>query len=200
MAIINDLPVMSTPASGDELPIERGTTVYKIDYNALAAAIIAQQALTGVKGNAESTDRTGNVNLTPANLGAVAASAIIDISHGGSGQTGVTGTAVTFGTTDTRFTTLSGGFYRWGKVVMLAFDVVCNLSETPLAVGGNLDFYVTNVPAPYHGINTPLYNGAGGLVAMLNTAGLVRIHNTHSAAFSSSSFSAAFAFTYITSE
>lgn len=86
MAIINDLPVMSTPASGDELPIERGTTVYKIDYNALAAAIIAQQSLTGVKGNAESTYRTGNVNLTPANLGAVAASAIIDISHGGTGQ------------------------------------------------------------------------------------------------------------------
>lgn len=72
MAIINDLPVMSTPASGDELPIERGTTVYKIDYNALAAAIIAQQALTGVKGNAEGSYRTGNVNLTPANIGAVA--------------------------------------------------------------------------------------------------------------------------------
>ena len=150
----------------------------------------------------------GGTPITPAALnhmddgiaGAVTTSDIIDISHGGSGQTGVTNTVVTYGTSDTRFTTLSGRIYRWGKVVMLAFDVVCNLSGTPLAVGGDLDFYVTNVPAPYHSIHTPLYNGAGVLVAMLNTAGLVRIHNTHSAAFSSSSFSAAFAFTYITSE
>ena len=30
----------STPTTGDELPIERGTTTYKIDYDALATAII----------------------------------------------------------------------------------------------------------------------------------------------------------------
>lgn len=35
------------------------------------AQIQAVGALTGVKGNAESTYRTGNVNLTPANIGAV---------------------------------------------------------------------------------------------------------------------------------
>lgn len=103
MAIINDLPVMSTPASGDELPIERGTTVYKIDYNALAAAIIAQQALTGVKGNAENSYRTGDVNLTPANLGALATSDIIDITHGGTGQSTQDGmrNAVFYNTTTT---------------------------------------------------------------------------------------------------
>ena len=39
MAIIDTLPALTTPTTGDELPIERGTTVYKIDYNQLAAAI-----------------------------------------------------------------------------------------------------------------------------------------------------------------
>ena len=69
MAIIDTLPALTTPTTGDEMPIERGTTVYKIDYNQLAAAILAQCA-TGVKGNAESSYRKGNVNLTPENLGA----------------------------------------------------------------------------------------------------------------------------------
>ena len=48
--IINDLPILSSPASGDELPIERGTNTYKIDYNALATAI--NRALIPSTGNA----------------------------------------------------------------------------------------------------------------------------------------------------
>ena len=39
--IIDSLPSLpSTVTTGDELPVERGTTTYKIDYNALAAAIL----------------------------------------------------------------------------------------------------------------------------------------------------------------
>ncbi len=41
--IIDRLPPFPfVPASGDEIAIERGVNVYKIDYDALAAAIIAQ--------------------------------------------------------------------------------------------------------------------------------------------------------------
>lgn len=40
--IINGLPVLPAPAAGDEIPIERGTTTYKIDYATLAAAIVAR--------------------------------------------------------------------------------------------------------------------------------------------------------------
>ena len=42
MSIIDDFPAMSSPETGDEIPIERGTTTYKIDYDALATAIIAK--------------------------------------------------------------------------------------------------------------------------------------------------------------
>lgn len=43
MAIIDDFPALSgSPTTGDELPIERGTATYKIDYDALATAIIAK--------------------------------------------------------------------------------------------------------------------------------------------------------------
>lgn len=38
--IIDGLPSLGSPQSGDELPIERGQATYKIDYDALAAAII----------------------------------------------------------------------------------------------------------------------------------------------------------------
>lgn len=54
-------------------------------------------SITGVKGNAESSYRTGNVNLTPANIGAAAAShthgtgditsGVLPIARGGTGQT-----------------------------------------------------------------------------------------------------------------
>ena len=43
--------------------------------------------VTGVKGNAEASYRQGNVNLTPANIGAVSTSDVIDITHGGTGAT-----------------------------------------------------------------------------------------------------------------
>ena len=43
---------------------------YKINGNNLSASDI-ENSVTGVKGNSESSYRTGNVNLTPANIGAV---------------------------------------------------------------------------------------------------------------------------------
>lgn len=41
MIIDNLASLPSTITTGDELPVERGTTTYKIDYNALASAILA---------------------------------------------------------------------------------------------------------------------------------------------------------------
>lgn len=41
MIIDNLTSLPSTITAGDELPVERGTTTYKIDYNALASAILA---------------------------------------------------------------------------------------------------------------------------------------------------------------
>lgn len=58
--IIDNLQALpSAAAAGDELAIERGTTTYKIDYNALAAAILNK-------------------------LGA-GSDGIVDITHGGTG-------------------------------------------------------------------------------------------------------------------
>lgn len=42
ITIIDDLPALTSPQSGDELPIERGSYAYKIDYNALASAILGK--------------------------------------------------------------------------------------------------------------------------------------------------------------
>lgn len=60
--IIDNLPTIpSTVTTGDELAVERGTTTYKIDYNALAEAILNR-------------------------LGA-GTDGIVDITHGGTGDT-----------------------------------------------------------------------------------------------------------------
>ena len=41
MSIVNDMPSLTTPISGDELPIERGTALYKIDYTNLASTVLS---------------------------------------------------------------------------------------------------------------------------------------------------------------
>ena len=51
------------------------------------AAGAQKNTVTGVKGNAESSYRTGNINLTPANIGAAAASHNHDPVYGTKMQT-----------------------------------------------------------------------------------------------------------------
>lgn len=76
---IHDLLAAAGLSAGDEIPIwqvnSSGEPTRKITAQQLAAAVATIASLvTGVKGNAESTYRTGNVNLTPANIGALPAS------------------------------------------------------------------------------------------------------------------------------
>lgn len=67
MAIIDDFPTLSSsPTTGDELPIERGTTTYKIDYDALASAIISKL------GGDPVTIPHGGTGATTANAGRIA--------------------------------------------------------------------------------------------------------------------------------
>jgi hypothetical protein len=89
---IHELLQAAGLTANDEIPIwdadGTGEPTKKITAQQLAAAVVALANLvTGVKGNAESSFRTGDVNLTPANIGAVATSAVIDIPHGGTGAT-----------------------------------------------------------------------------------------------------------------
>ena len=55
----------------------------------IAAALEALHlaTVTGVKGAAEANYRHGDVNITPANIGAVSTSDVIDVPHGGTGAT-----------------------------------------------------------------------------------------------------------------
>jgi hypothetical protein len=76
---IHELLQAAGLTANDEIPIwdaeATGEPTKKITAQQLAAAVVALANLvTGVKGNAESSYRTGNVNLTPANIGAVAKS------------------------------------------------------------------------------------------------------------------------------
>lgn len=73
---IHELLQAAGLTANDEIPIwdvdGTGEPTKKITAQQLAAAVGALANLvTGVKGNAESSYRTGNVNLTPANIGAL---------------------------------------------------------------------------------------------------------------------------------
>lgn len=76
---IHELLQAAGLTANDEIPIwdvdGTGEPTKKITAQQLAAAVVALANLvTGVKGNAESNYRHGDVNLTPANIGAVAKS------------------------------------------------------------------------------------------------------------------------------
>ena len=80
MIQIHELNEASSVAATDVLAIDTGDATLKLK---------ASKLTTGVKGNAESSYRTGNVNLTPANIGAMPSNpASIELSptsqsHGG---------------------------------------------------------------------------------------------------------------------
>jgi hypothetical protein len=74
---IHELLQAAGLTANDEIPIwdadGTGEPTKKITAQQLAAAVVSLANLvTGVKGNTESSYRTGNVNITPANIGAVA--------------------------------------------------------------------------------------------------------------------------------
>jgi hypothetical protein len=76
---IHELLAAAGLTANDEIPIwdaeATGEPTKKITAQQLAAAVVALANLvTGVKGDKESNYRQGNVNLTPANIGAVAKS------------------------------------------------------------------------------------------------------------------------------
>jgi hypothetical protein len=63
--------VVSTVANGLAPKLPGNTTSYLRGDGAWATIDVPSGAVSGVKGNAESTYRSGNVNLTPANIGAM---------------------------------------------------------------------------------------------------------------------------------
>lgn len=76
---ITGLPQTGNFTGTDVLAIEINGVTYKLDGATLATAIASIGSLvTGVKGNNESTYRTGNVNITPANIGALAPADVVN--------------------------------------------------------------------------------------------------------------------------
>jgi hypothetical protein len=74
---IHELLAAAGLTANDEIPIwdaeATGEPTKKVTAQQLAAAVVSLANLvTGVKGNTENSYRTGNVNITPANIGAVA--------------------------------------------------------------------------------------------------------------------------------
>ena len=67
---ITDLPQSSSFSNTDVIPIEINGITYKVTGATLATALESIGSyVTGVKGNSETNYRTGNVNITPANIG-----------------------------------------------------------------------------------------------------------------------------------
>lgn len=74
MSQIHEWTQADSVESTDYFAIDTGTMTYKVPASVLVDALKSIGSLvTGVKGNAENSYRTGNVNITPANIGALPA-------------------------------------------------------------------------------------------------------------------------------
>ena len=103
-------------------------------------------SLTGVKGNAESSYRTGNVNLTPANIGAQAVLSV---------QT------ITGFTTASGYTLERAAMYKYGRIATLMIGVKNNNAWT-----ANTNYTIGTVPSSVR----PYGKDANGACFNPNTA------------------------------
>lgn len=138
--IIDGLPVMSSPQSGDEIPIERGTATYKIDYDALATAIINRLGdPVGIShgGSGLSASPSLLVNLSSASADTVMKQSprpgvygTLPVANGGTGKTNLD--SETFTWTPTGYiASFSGAMRSWFNVHTITIGAIKFANGTP---------------------------------------------------------------------
>ena len=138
--IIDGLPVMSSPQSGDEIPIERGTATYKIDYDALAMAIINRLGdPVGIShgGSGLSASPSLLVNLSSASADTImqanphpGITGVLPVTNGGTGKTNLD--SETFTWTPTEYiASFSGAMRSWFNVHMITIGAITFANGTP---------------------------------------------------------------------
>lgn len=144
-----------------------------VTSDAVYNAISGFGTVTGVKGNAENTYRTGNVNLTPANIGAATASDItnaiqaLDVSSAGGSGKYISAISETDGKISATATNLATSIANGGTTPptggavyteLLNYVSKSNLPSTLLTNGQNINNLRTKgvYEAPYDGIGNSL--------------------------------------------
>ena len=157
-----------SPANGDQLVIDTGDFTAKIDYAALATAII---------------NKIGDP---------------VTIAHGGTGATGTSSaTTLTPTDADSRITEHNIYLYQWGKICFLYVRIVCNFSGTSFTAGSSLDFTLSGVPVPVQPVTGASFYGGNAIATRLSTSKTVRYRNT-AGTMSGSATEMITCFTYLT--
>lgn len=133
-------------------------------YNGTAWVDLTANAITGVKGNAESSYRTGNVNLTPANVGAAPTAHAATATTYGQGTTANYGHVKLSDATNATTAAASGGTAATPKAVKDALDAAKTYADGIVAASDAMVFKGTL--------------GTGGTVTTLPTTG-VKIGDTY---------------------
>lgn len=142
--------------------------------------LTSSTGVTGVKGNAESAYRHGNVNLTPANIGAVGTGDIIDAQHGGTGATTVSGALANLGFTPVG-EIINSQYFAGISVAKSGSIAELNIHD-PTGIPSGSYIMVGTIPVGYRprtselcDLRTP--NGAQTIRIILSTTGEISVYN-----------------------
>lgn len=185
------------PATGDKLVIDTGTVTAKLDYDALATAIINKlggDPVTIAHGGTGATSAAAARNA----LGLGNTSGALPVANGGTGATGTSSaTTLTPTNADSRITEHNIYLYQWGKICFLYVRVLCNFSATNFTPGTNVDLTLSDAPKPMQPVTGGSYYGSNGIATRFDTAKMVRYRNT-GATQSGSAVEMITCFTYLT--
>lgn len=166
------------PATGDKLVIDTGDVTAKIDYDALANAIISKlggDPVTIAHGGTGATSVAAARNA----LGLGNTSGALPVANGGTGATGTSSaTTLTPTNADSRITEHNIYLYQWGKICFLYVRVLCNFSVTNFTPGTNVDLTLSDAPKPMQPVTGGSYYGSNGMATRFDTAKMVRYRNT----------------------
>lgn len=166
------------PATGDKLVIDTGEVTAKLDYDALATAIINKlggDPVTIAHGGTGATSVAAARNA----LGLGNTSGALPIANGGTGTTGTSSaTTLTPTNADSRITEHNIYLYQWGKICFLYVRVLCNFSATNFTPGTNVDLTLSDAPKPMQPVTGGSYYGSNGMATRFDTAKMVRYRNT----------------------
>lgn len=120
----------------------------------------------------------------------------LPVGSGGTGQTDVSSTTLSFTYTDSRIKTVSGAMYTWGKVCHVYIPLKLDCSSTSFGNAQTITLTASNITAPLALCTNATYNGTS-IFAIRLQGNTITVRNTSGISVTSDNFDLVLTFCYL---